>query len=405
MKNPVFFISSTILDFKDLRSSIKWWLEENDYIVNASEFNDFDKPLDKNSYEACLKAIDNSDYFVLLIGDRIGGMYDKEITITQKEYRHAYERMLIGKLKIINFIRQDTWTNFLDSKKKIKKLKNNASIDKLMIDQLLTSDEKTRFAFIDEVRRAEEMKNGERPRNNWIHIFNTFMDITDVFMRELGDRIDLNFKQNRFIILNDIKRNLRSICSKNDNNIYPIGFMSMELFKDFEFDFDKKHLILSQQQYVNYAAFYVSCLQLKPFKISRIESFYKSGFFLEYDKNKNDFVSGDINQIALNLINTYERLNSLHKSMYEGTNNKLLNLGKKSDNSHLRVTPLEIFFALEFYDDLLNCIHLSRNLYKALLGLKYSVPELIRHNRLPEEMRPKDKDFVTETDITKYLTS
>ena len=53
---PNFFISSTIYDFKDLRSSIKWWLEENDYIVSASEYNDFEKPLDDNSYDACLKA-------------------------------------------------------------------------------------------------------------------------------------------------------------------------------------------------------------------------------------------------------------------------------------------------------------------------------------------------------------
>lgn len=405
MKKPVFFISSAILDFKDLRSAIKWWLEENDYSVNASEFNDFEKTLDQNSYEACLKAIDNSDYFILLIGDRAGGMYDSEITITQKEYRHAYERMLAGNLKIINFIRQDTWTNFQDSREKIKKVKSNPDAKKTLIDQLFTKKDKARFAFIDEVRRVEEMKNGERPKNNWIHTFNTFRDITDVFRGELGDIIDLNFKQKRFIILNDIKRNLRIICSKHEDKIYPIGFMSTKLFKDFELGLDIKHVTLSQEQYVNYAAFYVSCLQLKPFKTSRIESFYKSGFFLEYDKNKNDFISGDSNQMALNLINRYERLNSLHKPMYEGTSNKLLNLGKKGDNSHLKVTPLEIIFALEFYDDLQNCINLSRNLYKALLGLKYNVPELIRHDRLPEEMRPKDKDVVTETDITNYLNS
>ena len=53
---PVFFISSTIYDFADLRSSVKWWLEENEYLVNASEYNDFNKPLNKNSYEACLSA-------------------------------------------------------------------------------------------------------------------------------------------------------------------------------------------------------------------------------------------------------------------------------------------------------------------------------------------------------------
>jgi len=403
MKKPVFFISSTIMDFKDLRSSIKWWLEENNYIVNASEFNDFDKPLDKNSYEACLKAIDNSEYFILLMGDRIGGMYDEHITINQMEYRYAYQRMLSGKLKIINFIRQDTWTNFLDSRGKIKQLKADATIDKSIVDKFLSGDEQIRFAFIDEVRRVEEMKVGDRPKGNWLHRFNIFSDIASVFRIELGGNFDLTFKQNRFIILNDIKRNLRAVCSKVEGEIYPIGFMSSKLWKDFQLDPDQARITLPNDNYINYASFYVSCLQIKPFRTSRIESFYKAGFFLEYDKNENDFVNGDLNQMALSLLNTYDRLNSLHKSMYDGTNNKLLSLGKKADNSHLSVTPLEIFFALEFYDDLLNCIHLSKNLFRALQDLKYSVPTSIRHERVPEKMRPKEKDILTDDDILKFL--
>jgi hypothetical protein len=384
---------------------IKWWLEENDYIVNASEFNDFDKPLDTNSYEACLKAIDNSDYFILFIGDRIGGMYDDEITITQKEYRHAYNRMLLGKLKIINFIRQDLWTNFLENKKKIKTLKNDPSIDKSVLDKLFSQEEKIRFAFIDEVRRLEEMKNGDRPKNNWLHPFNTFSDMVAVFKNELGNRFELSFKQNRFIILKDIQQNLRTICSKDEDKLFPIGFMFDKLWKDFQFDPDNPKIILTEERYLNYASFYVSCLQLKPFRSNRIESFYKSGFFLEYDKNINDFTSGDLNQMASILLNTYDRLNGLHKSMYDGTNNKLLQLGKKSDNSHLNVTSLEIFFALEFYDDLQNCISLSKNLYKALKELKYSVPRLIRHERVSKKMRQEQKDIVTEVDVLNYLNS
>lgn len=38
---PVVFISSTIYDFRDLRSALKFWLEEFGYEVMASEWNDF----------------------------------------------------------------------------------------------------------------------------------------------------------------------------------------------------------------------------------------------------------------------------------------------------------------------------------------------------------------------------
>ncbi len=68
VKRPTFFLSSTIYDFRDLRSALKFFLEEQGCKVLASEFNDFDKPLDGHSYEACLRSIHSADYFILVIG-------------------------------------------------------------------------------------------------------------------------------------------------------------------------------------------------------------------------------------------------------------------------------------------------------------------------------------------------
>lgn len=65
-KKPTFFISSTIYDFRDLRSAIKFYLEEQGCTVLASEFNDFAQSVETHSYEACLKQIQAADYFVLL---------------------------------------------------------------------------------------------------------------------------------------------------------------------------------------------------------------------------------------------------------------------------------------------------------------------------------------------------
>jgi hypothetical protein len=61
-----------------------------------SDFNDFTKPLEQNSYEACLRAIESPDYFILLIGARVGGFYEpaQKVSITRIEYRKAYELVL-----------------------------------------------------------------------------------------------------------------------------------------------------------------------------------------------------------------------------------------------------------------------------------------------------------------------
>jgi hypothetical protein len=402
MKKPAFFISSTIFDLKDLRSSIKWWLEENGYTVNASEFNDFDKPLNTNSYEACLRAIDSSDYFILIIGDRIGGMYDEDITITQKEYKYAYECMLAGKLKIINLIRQETNANFSILKNKIKELKQNSSS---FPEPFLNDEEKIRFKFIDEVRRVEEMKKGEKPKNNWLHTFNTFKDVTEVFRIELGDKINLSYKQNRLIIFHDISKNLQKICSKHEDGIYSKAVMGQALWEDFKLDIDTNSLTLSHKRHVNYASFYIAFMQMQAMKINRLESFYQSGFFLDYDNTLNDYISGDLNKMILALLNTYERLNNLHKSLYEDSSKKILALRKRNDGSAVKVTSVEIFFALKFNDAVINCMDLSKNIYKALNGLKYSIHIPITNERMIEEMIPKDEDFVTEIDILKYLNS
>jgi hypothetical protein len=103
LSRPVIYVSSTIYDFQDLRWALKFFLEELGYEVMLSDYNDFDKPREKNSYEACLKAIDRADYFILLIGARVGGLYDiaQKISITRMEYRKAYELVQHDKLKVV----------------------------------------------------------------------------------------------------------------------------------------------------------------------------------------------------------------------------------------------------------------------------------------------------------------
>ena len=55
MKRPKIFISSTIYDFRDLRSALKYHLEALGFDVQLSEKNDFYKEFNINSYKACLK--------------------------------------------------------------------------------------------------------------------------------------------------------------------------------------------------------------------------------------------------------------------------------------------------------------------------------------------------------------
>src|SRR5262245_30941069 len=136
MKPPTFFICSTIYDFRDLRSALKFYLEEQGCKVLASEFNDFEKPLDTHSYEACLRSIHSADYFILLIGSRVGGWYDEagKVSITQREYREAYNLHIAGKLKLLNFVRSEVWQVREDRKELSKHLESTAAEENLRKD-------------------------------------------------------------------------------------------------------------------------------------------------------------------------------------------------------------------------------------------------------------------------------
>lgn len=191
-KRPTFFLSSTIYDFEDLRGAIKYLLESRGCRVLASEYRDFNGNLDQHSYEACLSNIEQADYFVLLIGGRVGGWYDepKRVSITQQEYRHAYARHKGNGLRIVTLVRDQVWQLREDRKALAKHL---ASLDMPDDERREIVNFPNRFAtdaefvssFITEVGRNLEtaiaVKRGtEKPTGNWIHTFKNFRDVADV---------------------------------------------------------------------------------------------------------------------------------------------------------------------------------------------------------------------------------
>jgi hypothetical protein len=194
---PRVLISSTIYDFRDLRSALRYWLREMGYDVQLSEKNDFIKDLDANSYDACLTAVQQADIFILLVGGRVGGWINpaEKLSITRAEYRQARSGLEHGKTRIIAFVRKEIWdiredrkglTHVLDEMSKSEKELppgGRASIENH--SSRLLADADLVFDFLNEIGRVTEMKKSldspglPRPRGNWIHAFSDFDDIID----------------------------------------------------------------------------------------------------------------------------------------------------------------------------------------------------------------------------------
>jgi len=163
-----------------------------------------------HSYEACLHAIRAADYFVLLIGSRVGGWYQQadRVSITQREYREAYGLQAAGKLKLLNFVRSDVWT-VREDRRALSKCLESISLDAGVRSTI--ANHPTQFAddaaflaaFIGEVSRNAETKlavqgGGPAPTGNWIHTFTSFRDIVDVLNQHVLSSIpveDLTVKR------------------------------------------------------------------------------------------------------------------------------------------------------------------------------------------------------------------
>jgi Domain of unknown function (DUF4062) len=190
---PTIFLSSTIYDFRDLRSALKHHLEVRGCDVLASEYNDFTKPYDRHSYQACLDSIAQADLFILFIGSRVGGWYDhaNHESITQKEYRTAYSLAQQGKLRLLSFVRAEVW-NFRENIKSLEEhIKSMAELNDESRNAIkrypnkFATDAEFIVSFIDEVTRNKETAaavrgNGAFPIGNWVHPFNSFSEVVQV---------------------------------------------------------------------------------------------------------------------------------------------------------------------------------------------------------------------------------
>jgi hypothetical protein len=242
VNKPSVFVCSTVYDFQDLRSALKYWLSELEYEVMLSEQNDFPKALDDNSYESCLNAIRKADFFVLLIGARVGGWYSQKdrVSITRMEYQEALKSFReTGKPKLAIFVRQSLWDIREDRKELEKYLKEDHANLRELSDEArsqlskhssrFVNDADAVFKFLYEVGQVEEMKAAvadaaQFPKGNWIHQFSEFSDIASALRIAFGVTTHIE----RAVLLENLKRellrNLSHLFSKLDSSmVIPIS--------------------------------------------------------------------------------------------------------------------------------------------------------------------------------------
>ena len=416
---PRVFVSSTIYDFRDLRSALKFHLEELGYEVMLSEFNDFRKDLDQNSYVSCLKLIDDCQYFILFVGGRVGGWYDvsKKISITQMEYRRAYERLKEGRLKLVVFVRQEVW-DIREDRKALELFLNDqvgkeAGLSHTAIQAIanhsgrLVTDAEFVFEFIKEIGRLGEMKfalaNNERlPIGNWIHRFTTFRDVVDALRVEF--RASTGMKKAAVIanLKAELLDNLQVLFTKSGKNgAIPFytwaGYARQQLTGGLNDSsaYDGKYLV-----WLGLFGLMGVSVGLS-LRTASLDEAINSGEFLDFDIASDAYYVGSLQQCMIDLRNHIEQLRRNEELFNAEKRIRLmedLKVFKNETNVVKSNSDLVVVFSA--HDIQANIVELARAIYRTLDGDTGATHELQIYSSSPfaveNERIAKERPSVAE---------
>jgi hypothetical protein len=391
IEKPRIYISSTVYDFRDLRTALKYWLEQLGYEVQLSDFNDFTKPLDTNTYDACLRSVQQSNYFILLVGSRVGGFYNKaeKVTITRMEYRTAYEMVRQGKMKLVAFVRNDLWAVREDRKALrkflIEEYSEKKELDEKGIDAItyhsssIANDAEVIFDFLKEIGRIDEMKKamagqGEFPVANWIHQFSTFEDVIMALKVEFSFGHDLRTIALIANLKQELLSNLSALALKTkEGKIHFLADSGIAARRAIKGDYDDESIL--QSQHLRWLAIYALLRDRGNLSTQLLDQALVSGQFLEFDTGANVYKIGLIHQSLFALQENIARRRLFSKATIEDILNSFItkytpknNPKMKMDNTPISISNSELIAPLSCLDVELNIIDLCIALFKAIDG-------------------------------------
>jgi hypothetical protein len=418
---PRIFISSTINDFKDLRSSLKYYLDELGYQVLLSEFNDFEKPLDENTIQACIKAIETSDIFVLFIGSKPGGMFsiEKGITITRFEYQNAYELFKQNKIRIVLFVREEVW-KLKDDREALSEYLISSLNNKLSPEQIkeiknhdgpYIKNAELVFNFIDEIARAEEMRkavegSADFPKGNWVHSFSNFSEIIDALNIELNIKRDIGKIAREVNLKIELASNTNKIISKTKDGKMFFNFWYSSSIKNELPDSFQPACSLPSKEVIRLCMFTIFSGIGNEFSTQFIDRALEFGDYLLYNKDKGNFEPGEIHKALIDLktqINQARHFStncSQWFAEFEGRYKALADT-----QSEVLVDSKYLLFILGLSNVLENIFNLSTSIYIALNGKNdyLSKVVLIPSSPFVDEAQEIEKENFSITELQNLL--
>ena len=392
--SPSVFISSTVREFRDLRSAIAYTLRTQGYIVYLSEAAEFDVHGDRSAIEECFENIRNCDYYILIIGGIRGNLFDGDTSITRQEYRVARDSYLSKKRPLINLFLRESIENVLQSTPEVQ---SEAGIDN---PEHLKS-------FIFEVEKP--------PVEGTPNYLTRFRDFEDV-IRSMATRLSLGRTLSeqllRHSLLYELLSNLTHIVSKELTSAIPqhrsmkrtrkeIEISPEQLEKTMELSGDNlKHLVFALVGRTTSKELHVDC----------IEEAIRQGLFLRYNTTTALFEESAVHKALQQILTDMEALRRLDDHSIDNIRWDINILDaampqRRGPENILCVKGWDLASAFSYYDRIENIYNVHIAVCKVLLGISEELEpyELTPITPVGEQEEQKIRSHAISVEEIAYL--
>jgi uncharacterized protein DUF4062 len=282
-----------VRDLGDLRSAVKYWLEEQGFIALISESADFPHALDREAAHAALSVIDGCDYYVLLIGTRRGSMFpDGDVSVTRAEFRHAREiRHAGGRLQMLCLARNELVA--------AARLGKPTEVEEAEWAEVI--------AFLEEVKTSSGQ---DEP--NWVQPFGTFREVVDALTATLRISGPLRRRSLEANLMHEIVENVKRGLTKGTSRLLPTAYFLPDLAVSGQTVLQPWTIPSDRVgRTIMFRLFTISAGRMR----SALEAAISSGEFLDYDSSKGAFRIGPVQNALLSLRTELTQLDHLLETM------------------------------------------------------------------------------------------
>jgi hypothetical protein len=349
----------------------------------------------------------------------VGGWYDEpnRISITQREYREAYEQHLLGKLKILSFVRSEVW-QMKEDRRELAKFLERIGLSETTRKSIenhpskFATDAEFLINFLNEVGRNRETKlavQGQTPSptGNWLHTVSVFRDVVDVLQGQVFFSIPVEDMAARRLLRRELREFVGQCLVKFESkgNVYSPRFVIERFHEECPIYLEEKRdvfISVSTKRWdaISMLAMHLLARQLHPVVLPQVLS---RPTFLEFELSSNSYKETPVYDALLRLQDEIRRFN------FSNTSENLSVLFEHSSRAQphrgtsIKIETVRLVGLFHLLDRWSNVLDLSTSILKHLEGAPFVAPDLRPDTPVQGMQKMLEDERLTDQDISSFV--